>query len=125
VAAGAVAERYLAQAFGVEIVAFVSSVGAVHIPRFPGEQLASDSAAKAATGDAAAAPTSSVDNHIDTNGMTEEEAEEALSKEFRALLNEVTRAQVDKTDIRCPHPVAAERMRQVSAEAHSRATPPS
>lgn len=87
----------------------------MHIPRFPGEQLASDSAAKAATGDAAAAPTSSVDNHIDTNGMTEEEAEEALSKEFRSLLNEVTRAQVDKTDIRCPHPVAAERMRQVRA----------
>lgn len=32
VAAGAVAEKYLRQAYGVEIVAFVSSVGKVHMP---------------------------------------------------------------------------------------------
>ncbi|CAD6921695.1 unnamed protein product [Tilletia controversa] len=39
VAAGAVAEKYLKDAFGVEIVAFVSSVGKIHIPRFPDESL--------------------------------------------------------------------------------------
>jgi chorismate synthase len=32
VAAGAIAEKYLKLAYGVEIVAFVSSVGAVHLP---------------------------------------------------------------------------------------------
>jgi chorismate synthase len=32
VAAGAIAERYLKLAYGVEIVAFVSSVGKVHMP---------------------------------------------------------------------------------------------
>ncbi|KAI5479437.1 chorismate synthase [Pseudohyphozyma bogoriensis] len=32
VAAGAIAEKYLKQAYGVEIVAFVSSVGKIHVP---------------------------------------------------------------------------------------------
>ena len=34
VAAGAIAERYLKMAYGVEIVAFVSSVGKVELPSF-------------------------------------------------------------------------------------------
>lgn len=112
VAAGAVAEKYLREAFGVEIVAFVSSVGKVHIPRFPGEKLASEENAQAA---ASSSSMSAVDNAVDTNGMTDEEAEEPLSAGFRQLLDTVTRDQVDQTDIRCPHPVAAERMRQVRA----------
>lgn len=33
VAAGAIAEKYLKLAYGVEIVAFVSSVGAIHMPQ--------------------------------------------------------------------------------------------
>lgn len=32
VAAGAIAEKYLKLAYGVEIVAFVSSVGKIHLP---------------------------------------------------------------------------------------------
>lgn len=107
VAAGAVAEKYLREAFGVEIVAFVSSVGKVHIPRFPGEKLAPGQDV-----DASSASVSAVDNVVETNGMTDDEAEEPLSAEFRQLLNTITREDVDKTDIRCPHPVAAERMRQ-------------
>ncbi|UZJ51129.1 hypothetical protein CBS101457_000449 [Exobasidium rhododendri] len=107
VAAGAVAEKYLKEAFGVEIVAFVSSVGKVHIPRFPGEKLAGDTSAVDV-----ASSSSVIDNHIETKGMSEDEAEEPLSAEFRQLLATVTREQVDKTDIRCPHPVAADRMRQ-------------
>lgn len=108
VAAGAVAEKYLKEAFGVEIVAFVSSVGKVHIPRFPGEKLAGEGAEVDASSSASA-----VDNHMETDGMGDDEAEEPLSAEFRQLLATVTREQVDKTDIRCPHPVAADRMRQV------------
>lgn len=113
VAAGAVAEKYLSEAFGIEIVAFVSSVGKVHIPRFVGERLATSSSATNGIQDAAAAPASSVDNYISEN-ITEEEADEPLSKEFRKLLNEVTRDMVDRNDIRCPHEEAAERMRDVS-----------
>lgn len=108
VAAGAVAEKYLKEAFGVEIVAFVSSVGKVHIPRFPGERLAGEPQEIASS-----SSTSAMDNHIQTNGMSEDEAEEPLSVEFRQLLATVTRQKVDETDIRCPHPIAAERMRQV------------
>ncbi|WFD07644.1 chorismate synthase [Malassezia vespertilionis] len=37
VAAGALAEKYLKDALGVEIVAFVSSVGQVHVPQYPME----------------------------------------------------------------------------------------
>ncbi|CEH19229.1 chorismate synthase [Ceraceosorus bombacis] len=115
VAAGAVAEKYLSEAFGVEIVAFVSSVGAVHIPRFPGEKLASESSASKATSSTDAAIGShagAVDNTLDLSGLDEEEIQEPLSKEFRNLLDRVTRQEVDKDDVRCPHPLAAERMRQ-------------
>lgn len=140
-AAGAVAEKYLAEAFGIEIVAFVSSVGKVHIPRFPGEALSSSLAKKAGTStlngsaeggaghygapdvvpgsEAAqkigAVPSSALDNVVDNEGMTEDEAEEPLSKEFRQLMATVTRKKVDENDIRCPHPEAAERMREVRA----------
>lgn len=106
VAAGAVAEKYLKEAFGVEIVAFVSSVGKVHIPRFPGERLAPSKSIDQTTSQ------TSIDNTIQTNGMTDEESEEPLSAEFRSLLSSITRSEVDKTDIRCPHPEAADRMRQ-------------
>ncbi len=131
VAAGALAEKYLKEAYGVEIVAFVSSVGKVHIPRYPGEELARNvvnSAAPVAEtkeGDVVVEgksfygesttegpPQTKVDNVINTDHLTEEEAEEPLSKEFRDLLNTITRAKVDENAIRCPHDLAAERMRQ-------------
>lgn len=128
VAAGALAEKYLREAYGVEIVAFVSSVGKVHIPRYPGEELAQDVklAAPVETPDGIKAegksfygedpnsgpPQTKVDNVINTDNLTEEEAEEPLSKSFRELLSTITRDEVDKNAIRCPHPLAAERMRQ-------------
>lgn len=111
VAAGAVAEKYLAEAYGVEIVAFVSSVGKVHIPRFPAERLAPD--ASSASQSNGTTSHGAVDNFM-ADDVSEAEAEEPLSQEFRELLQTITRAKVDENDIRCPHPQAAERMRAVS-----------
>lgn len=91
-AAGAIAEKYLRIAHGIEIVAFVSSVGKVHLP-------------------AAVAPPSLVpaDGNEDND-----DAADALSSEFRQLLATVTRAEVDKHLTRCPHPETAERMAKVN-----------
>lgn len=91
VAAGAIAEKYLRIAHGIEIVAFVSSVGKVHLP-------------------ATVAPPSLVP----TDGKEDDEAADALSTEFRQLLATVTRAEVDKHPTRCPHPETAERMTKVT-----------
>lgn len=85
VAAGAIAERYLKLAHGIEIVAFVSSVGKIHIP----------------------VSTAAADDESD-------DAPEPLSEEFRKLLATVSREEVDKHATRCPHPESAERMKQVS-----------
>ncbi|CAO1620545.1 unnamed protein product [Parajaminaea phylloscopi] len=112
VAAGALAEKYLKEAYGVEIVAFVSSVGKVHIPRFPGEKLAAASQANGAVQDPMSSSANAVDNQVDTSDMADDEAEEPLSAEFRQLLATVTREQVDKNEVRCPHDIAMERMRQ-------------
>ena len=73
---------------GVEIVAFVSSVGKVHMPSAVG------SPSQAASDD-------------------DDAVEEALSPEFVALLKNVTREQVDGHPTRCPHPETAERMVKV------------
>ncbi|KAJ7789475.1 chorismate synthase [Mycena olivaceomarginata] len=83
VAAGAIAERYLKLAHGIEIVAFVSSVGKIHIP----------------------VSTAAADDESD-------DAPEPLSEEFRKLLATVSREEVDKHATRCPHPESAERMKQ-------------
>lgn len=89
VAAGAIAERYLKQVYGIEIVAFVSSVGKIHLP-------------------AHVAPPS-----IASNGdQDSDEAEDAVTPEFRHLLATITREQVDKHPTRCPHLETAERMTQ-------------
>ncbi|KAG6897372.1 hypothetical protein C0992_002141 [Termitomyces sp. T32_za158] len=85
VAAGAIAEKYLKHAYGIEIVAFVSSVGKIHLPSI-------------------VAPTSSEDD--------DDEAQDALSEEFRHLLKTITREEVDKYTTRCPHPETSERMTQ-------------
>jgi len=88
VAAGAIAEKYLRIAHGIEIVAFVSSVGKVHLP-------------------AAVSPPSPVP----TDGNEDsDEVPDALSSDFRKLLATVTRAEVDKYPTRCPHHETAERM---------------
>ncbi|ETW85854.1 hypothetical protein HETIRDRAFT_309507 [Heterobasidion irregulare TC 32-1] len=83
VAAGAIAEIYLKQALGIEIVAFVSSVGKVHLP-----------------------------SSVSSSNLNEEDddVEDSLSPEFRKLLATVTREEVDKFPTRCPHAETSERM---------------
>ncbi|KZT68790.1 chorismate synthase [Daedalea quercina L-15889] len=87
VAAGAIAEKYLKMVYGIEIVAFVSSVGKIHMPSSVG-------------------PPSQVPSDDDDT------VEEALSSEFVELLKTVSREQVDSHPTRCPHPETAERMVQ-------------
>ncbi|KAK0207982.1 chorismate synthase [Desarmillaria ectypa] len=86
VAAGAIAEKYLKLAYGIEVVAFVSSVGKIHLPSTVVSPSSSDA-----------------DN---------DDAQDAISEDFRHLLATVTREQVDSHPIRCPHPETAERMTQ-------------
>ncbi|KIJ45244.1 hypothetical protein M422DRAFT_227983 [Sphaerobolus stellatus SS14] len=83
VAAGAIAEKYLKEAYGIEIVAFVSSVGKVKIP-------------------------SSVSTQ--TTDEDDDNSEDVLTPEFRKLLSTVTREEVDKYPTRCPHSETSERM---------------
>ncbi|KAI0035288.1 chorismate synthase [Vararia minispora EC-137] len=85
VAAGAIAEKYLKEAYGVEIVAFVSSVGKIHMP--------------------SSTPASADSEDDDVTG-------DVPSSEFRELLSTITRADVDKFVTRCPHPETSERMIQ-------------
>ncbi len=92
VAAGAIAEKYLKTAFGVEIVAFVSSVGKIHLP-------------------ASVAPPSLTPLNTDEDDDT---AQDALSPEFINLLATITREEVDKHPTRCPHEETAGRMTKVS-----------
>ncbi|PSR71115.1 hypothetical protein PHLCEN_2v12961 [Hermanssonia centrifuga] len=85
VAAGAIAEKYLKLAYGVEIIAFVSSVGKINLPTIvsPPSQVSPDD---------------------------DDAVEDALSTEFVQLLKTITREQVDAQPTRCPHPETAERM---------------
>ncbi|KAI0757597.1 chorismate synthase [Daedaleopsis nitida] len=87
VAAGAIAEKYLKLAYGVEIVAFVSSVGKVQLP-------------------------SSVAPPSQASADDDDSVEDALSPEFVELLKTVTREQVDAQQTRCPHAETSERMTQ-------------
>ncbi|GJE94218.1 chorismate synthase [Phanerochaete sordida] len=85
VAAGAIAEKYLKAAYGIDIVAFVSSVGKVKLP-------------------SVVSPPSQVGSEDD------DVVEDALAPEFVELLKTVSREQVDAHPTRCPHPETAERM---------------
>ncbi|KAG6837224.1 hypothetical protein H0H93_013092 [Arthromyces matolae] len=89
VAAGAIAEKYLKIAYGIEIVAFVSSVGKIHLP-------------------SNIAPPSLVPS----GNEDDDDAQDALSEESRHLLKTITREEVDKYTTRCPHPETSERMTQ-------------
>ncbi|EIN13239.1 chorismate synthase [Punctularia strigosozonata HHB-11173 SS5] len=91
VAAGAIAEKYLKTVYGIEIVAFVSSVGKIHLPYV-------------------AAPPSNAVPADNDDADHDDDAHDALSPEFVQLLNTVTRADVDRHPTRCPHPETAERM---------------
>lgn len=75
--------------FGIEIVAFVSSVGKIHLP--------SNVAPPAVDGD-----------------EDSDDVADALTPEFRELLATITREEVDKHPTRCPHLETAERMTKVS-----------
>jgi len=88
VAAGAIAEKYLKQAHNIEIVAFVSSVGKIHLP-------------------STVAPPSLVPSDEDEDN---DDVQDAVSEDFRKLLATITREEVDKHLTRCPHPATAERM---------------
>lgn len=87
VAAGAIAEKYLKTVYGIEIVAFVSSVGRIHLPSF-------------------ASPPKSLNEDEDA-------VEDILSAEFVELLQNISREDVDKQPTRCPHTETAERMTKV------------
>lgn len=91
VAAGAIAEKYLKLAYGIEIVAFVSSVGKVHLP-------------------STVAPPSLVPLDGDDD---DDDAQDALSEDFRKLIATITREEVDKFTTRCPHHETSERMTKV------------
>ncbi len=88
VAAGAIAEKYFKTVHGIEIVAFVSSVGKIHMP-------------------------STVSTTSSSLQRDDDEAEDALTDEFVGLLKTITREEVDKHPTRCPHPETAEKMTQV------------
>lgn len=87
VAAGAIAEKYLRQVYGIEIVAFVTSVGKIHLP-----------SAKQSTSS--------------TSEEDEDSSDDPLSPEFVNLLSTITREEVDKYTTRCPHSETSERMTQ-------------
>lgn len=89
VAAGAIAEKYLSEAHGIEIVAFVSSVGNVRLP-------------------------SSVSSSGE--GEDDDDVAAALTPDFVKLLATVTREEVDRYTTRCPHAATSERMIKVGAK---------
>lgn len=95
VAAGALAEKYLADVLGIEIVAFVSSVG-----------------------------------HVGLSTYDADDDETPLRNDYLELLNNVTRDQVDRENVRCPDATTAEKMRAVrislkprGADTHAFPTP--
>ncbi|KIY45696.1 chorismate synthase [Fistulina hepatica ATCC 64428] len=96
VAAGAIAEKYLKEAYGIEIVAFVSSVGKVHMPTTVVQSSSSE----------------------DGDG-----GDEIFSPEFFKLLKTITRDQVDEHLTRCPDKEASakmtERIKRAQATADS------
>ncbi|KAJ3047646.1 hypothetical protein HK102_012868 [Quaeritorhiza haematococci] len=94
VAAGAIAEKYLKFAHGVEIVAFVSSIG--HINMEPVEPYPAEEAGE--------------------DGEVSEEKTAEWKKGWEkwwSMLGSVRREDVDKNEVRCPDEEVAERMRKV------------
>lgn len=88
VAAGAIAEKYLKTVHNIDIVAFVSSVGKIHLP----------------------SSVPSLSPHVPEPNEDRDEAEDPLSPEFVALLQTITRDIVDQSETRCPHAPTAEKM---------------
>ncbi|KJZ74431.1 Chorismate synthase [Hirsutella minnesotensis 3608] len=93
VAAGAVADKWLREAYGIDIVAFVSSVGAIHLSPEP------------------------------ANAADDADAATALSADpaFLTLVQSITRDRVDEfLPVRCPDADAARRMEQRIADLRDR-----
>src|SRR5277367_2980353 len=83
VAAGAIAEKYLKLAHNIETVAFVSSVGKIHMP------------------------TSSTTNDTSNDDDSEESP---ITPAYLSLLQTITRAQIDSDPTRCPDASTAQKM---------------
>jgi chorismate synthase len=82
VAAGAIAEKYLKLAHNIEIVAFVSSVGKIHMP------------------------TSS-----SSNGVSDADDDESpITSDYLKLLQTISREQIDGDSTRCPDAETAKKM---------------
>lgn len=88
VASGAIAEQYLKIVHGIEIVAFVSSVGPIEIPTGLDFEISHD-----------IIPTAT------NQGVLNKE-----SKAYYELLNTITREQVDADITRCPHKETSDKM---------------
>jgi chorismate synthase len=82
VAAGAIAEKYLSEAYGIEIVAFVSSVGKIKVPSTSPQS------------------TDELDDDV----------ESPISIAYLDMLHGITRQTVDESLVRCPHPETASKM---------------
>src|ERR1700733_14361931 len=82
VAAGAIAEKYLKLAHNIEIVAFVSSVGKIHMP------------------------TSSSSNGV----SNVDDDESPITPEHLKLLQTISREQIDGDLTRCPDAETAKKM---------------
>lgn len=88
VAAGAIAEKFLKTAYGVEIVAFVSGVGPIHLSSRSLKPL----------------PVNGSSHSLD------QDLEDYSGPEYLEFLSTVTRSQVDASTVRCPHEPTTERM---------------
>lgn len=84
-------------AYGLEIVAFVSSVGKIHLPTTVGDKKGGQSNGTSPYGD-----------------EEDDRSEELMSEEYLNLLNTVTREQVDASQVRCPDEITTDKMVKVS-----------
>lgn len=81
--------------YGVEIVAFVSSVGNIRISTHQ------------------ARPKAKTDADAAESGQLEDDETEEPSEEYLSLLGSITREDVDRNAVRCPVPETADLMTQV------------
>ncbi|PWN39815.1 chorismate synthase [Ceraceosorus guamensis] len=131
VAGAAIAEQYLKLAYGIECVAFVSSVGPVKLPKNATE-------AKTQARMAAALQAPRLENsppqseeeeeeeektraylqrhHSDKSAAADDGLQYPTSSAYRGLLAAVSREQVDASPVRCPDEATAARMTSVIEE---------
>ncbi|KAG5519137.1 hypothetical protein PMAC_002225 [Pneumocystis sp. 'macacae'] len=136
VAAGAIADKYLREVCGIEIVAFVSSIGRVHMePRAVQRQvwreqqrlerqgqldvqlkterimhLGESAEDKNVYKDVLKNVQDNLEKEKDLSDEDESEEDEVVRAEFLSFLAGVTREQVDGSLVRCPDAVASAKM---------------